>query len=57
MSNQAKVQELNKATYTKPSLIEYGSLAEQTRMFGFGLAESLSADGTGSIGGVVVPPV
>jgi hypothetical protein len=30
MSNQVN----NKVAYTKPTLIEYGSLAERTKMFG-----------------------
>lgn len=33
MSNQ-KMQANLKAAYTKPSLIEYGSLAERTKIFG-----------------------
>ncbi len=33
MSNQPKEQQLSRTSYTKPTLTEYGSLAEQTRMF------------------------
>ncbi len=37
MSNSSKVQpktqKLDKTAYTKPMLIEYGSLAEHTKMF------------------------
>jgi hypothetical protein len=34
MSNLQKNQAISKAAYTKPTLIEYGSLAERTKMFG-----------------------
>ena len=34
MSMQQKNQGTTKSAYTKPTLVEYGSLAERTKMFG-----------------------
>ena len=44
MSMQQKNQGTNKASYTKPTLIEYGTLAERTKMFGVLNPDELQPD-------------
>jgi len=44
MSDQKKIEEPTKASYAKPTLIEYGSLAEHTKTLGFLIPDELNPD-------------
>ena len=44
MSDQQKIEEPAKAPYTKPTLIEYGSLTEHTKVLGFLIPDESNPD-------------
>ena len=44
MNDQQKIEGFTKASYTKPTLIEYGSFAEHTKTLGFLIPDELNPD-------------